>query len=200
MEGDMVARRKQLGRFLALARANSQKKPTLEETAMFMGVSRNTIANWETGNSVPNLLQIEDLERFYGYNPAARLCRLQNPELYEGLEENPDSNQARAALVDYISNVLPDLLVSQLSFLFFGDHGSDPFAVLQEMTATLQSLLSFRYVTVMNVITGYEMTMGMGKINCPNEVQPNMKILLDAAEAGQAAAIKGLQSYVTGNK
>lgn len=183
-------RRRALGAMLQRLRADAGKKYTLEYVAQEMNVSRNTISAWESGSSVPDLLQLEDLEDLYGVNPISRLIRYRNPHLFE-----KDADTEKARVIEYIQNVAPPLVVRQLDFLFFGSHGSDSIAIMQEMNAILQLPLVLRYHVASTIKNMLELAQISKKQNCPDEVMPDMETWQEAIDAGLRAASEGRSEY-----
>ena len=51
---------------ISLRAARSNAKLTQEEAAEKMGVSRDTIAHWESGKTLPNAQKIKRIEEVYG--------------------------------------------------------------------------------------------------------------------------------------
>lgn len=51
---------------ISLAAARVNAKLTQEKVADMMGISRQTIVNWENGKSIPGIPQMEMMCRLYG--------------------------------------------------------------------------------------------------------------------------------------
>lgn len=51
---------------LTLRAARVNKGLTQQQAAKKLGVSRDTVGNWEKGKSFPNAVQIRNLESLYG--------------------------------------------------------------------------------------------------------------------------------------
>lgn len=86
------------------------------------------------------------------------------------------------------------------AYLIYGNHGSDYLAVLCEMVANLHTTLRDR-VSVCRTVTGhYEMAQATKTDPDPDGTQPNMQILYQAQDCGEASAMKRNDSYTINEK
>jgi transcriptional regulator with XRE-family HTH domain len=63
---------------ISLKAARVNKDLTQKEAAKAIGVSVDTLANWERGKTYPNITRMDDIERAYGvsYNDIIFLPRI----------------------------------------------------------------------------------------------------------------------------
>lgn len=92
-------------------------------------------------------------------------------------------------------DTLPEEGISQLLYLISGDHGSSPRAVLQLITAHLQTPMRDRVTQAGVIIKNYEIAHKKNLLSNKDQVQPNMKLLHKAWERGEQAVMEDEDSY-----
>lgn len=164
----------------ALRRTRNESGKSQEFMAFEVGVTRRTISNWETGVSEPSVSQAIKWFKLTEKNPIPYLLQGIYPEM-DKISANDEDAKILAALMQLI-NDLPAEGVRQLMYLFFGDHESKPRAVLQMVTAHLQTPLKDRISHAQLIATDYEIAKKTGTIARPDHVQPDFECLTDAID------------------
>lgn len=159
-----------------------------------MGVSKRTVIKWEQGI---NAISCPMLVRWFvccGVAVKRYIDACLHPGLLEHLEDDPIDAEKRKILHEAIEEA-GSYEVDLLLYMRYGDHGSDYLAVLCEVLANLHTPLKDR-VAICRAITGhYEMARATGTDPDPNGLQPNMAILYQAQDCGEAAAMKQNDAY-----
>lgn len=177
----------------ALRIARNESGISQEDMAFDLGVSRRTIQNWESGKSEPTVGQAIRWFQLTGKSPIPFLLQVVLPEFdhISSADEEEELREAMRALVDEI----PAEGMRQLLYLFYGDHGSSPRAVMQLVTAHLQTPMKDR-VTHAGVIThNYELALKKGNLARPDHIQPDLPFLKNAIAAGEEAVMKDASEY-----
>lgn len=120
-----------------------------EFMALELGLARKTVQNWEKGVSVPSIAQALQWFRVLEMSPLPYLFQYVYPEM-EGLSGEDEDHRLREALHKLVDEI-PVEGMRQLLYLFYGDHGSSPRAVMNMVTAHLQTPMHDR-VTAGSVI------------------------------------------------
>ena len=181
--------------FLAFALKESRVSSGIsqEYLAFELGVARKTVQNWEKAISEPTIDQALCWFKVVNVSPLPYLFQYVYPNM-EGINGKDSVEKLRDALLSLIS-VLPEEAVRQLLFLLYGDHGGAPRAVLNLMTAHLQTPLHDRVIAANVIIKNYEMAKEQNTLAKPLHVQPDIDFLNHAAEAGEKSAIAGNSTY-----
>lgn len=193
MNRTIQERKRELGRQIAMARIEHGR--TQDDLAGAINVSRATIINFETGKSNPDIFQLEDISDYLGEDLVFRLRRYRQPDLYRLQEADADLQAVEDDLVRIIRTETSPRVKRQLHFLFTGSHGRDPDAIIQECNAILQIPLRLGHSVAVMVDSLYHMTSAHGYLNCPEAVQPDLRLWEDAILHGFHAARSGRNSY-----
>lgn len=164
-----------------------------EYMAFEIGVSRRTILNWECGKSEPSIGQAISWFRLVDKNPIPYLLQIVYPNMDKISHKDNDSKILTSLM--QIINDLPAEGVRQLMYLFFGDHGSSPRAVLQMVTAHLQTPMKDRIAHGQLVATNYEIAQKTNTLTHPSHIQPNLDYLNSAIETAKEAVAKQAKEY-----
>lgn len=169
----------------ALRTTRNESGQSQEYMAFELGISRRTVLNWESGVSEPTISQAIKWFKLSGKNPIPYLLQNTYPEMDK---ISPSDNDARilASLMQLI-NDLPAEGVRQLMYLFFGNHGSSPRAVLQMITAHLQTPMRDRIAHGQLISTDYEIAKRTGTLSRPENVQPDLECLNAEIETAKCA-------------
>lgn len=187
-EGSRFERAKAFASVHAEARYKAGKSQ--EYMAMELGVSRKTVQNWEKGISSPTFFQSIEWFRILQINPMPLFMELVlHMDKSDISLENIDKT-----LIDILDQFTVETKLSLL-FLFLGDHGSSPSAVLQMVLAHLHSPLKARVIQAQTIAQTYSMEKDCGNIICPDEILPNMERLWKAIENGRKSAVHNLERY-----
>lgn len=122
------------------------------EMAEAIGVSVTTIKSWESGKSVPTLDNALKWFESAGVNPVQYLMRYAHPDVYKGRKDT-DADEAFKVLVDNLNTEDKYALL----YLFMGNHGSSPSAILQMLIAHLHNPIHDRIPVAGNILIQYEL-------------------------------------------
>ena len=147
-----------------------------EDMAMELGVTKNTIKNWEKGVSMPSFFQSLEWFRTLNINPYPwylpfiSLFSTQD-NMSVGKEES--INKQFKALCDKLSVEEKKAIL----FLFYGKHGCSPFAVVQLFLAYYHIPIRDRLVSRITIAHMYKLESELGNIICKADTLPDMKLL-----------------------
>lgn len=179
----------------ALRTTRNESKKSQEFMAFELGVTRRTILNWESGVSEPSIGQAIEWFKLAGKNPVPYLLQYTYPDM-DRISPKDNDYKILTALMQLI-NDLPAEGVRQLMYLFFGNHGSSPRAVLQMITAHLQTPMKDRIAHGQLVATNYEIAKRTGELYRPDNVQPDLEYLNDSIASAKRAVEKKAKEYNT---
>ena len=181
----------------ALRTTRNASGKSQEYMAYELGVTRRTILNWETGVSEPSMSQAINWFKLVDKNPIPFLLQTTYPNMDKISHKDSDA-KILAALMQLI-NDLPTEGVRQLMYLLFGSHGSSPRAVLQMITAHLQTPMKDRIAHGQLVATNYELAKRTNTLAQPNHIQPDLDCLNAAIESAKSAVEKRANEYSSVN-
>lgn len=179
----------------ALRITRNESGKSQEYMAFELGVTRRTILNWENGVSEPSSSQAIKWFKLADKNPIPFLLQITYPDM-DKISHKDDDAKILASLMQLI-NDLPAEGVRQLMYLFFGNHGSSPRAVLQMITAHLQTPMKDRIAHGQLVATNYEIAKRTDTLAQPNHIQPDLDYLNTAISAAKDAVEKNANEYST---
>lgn len=182
----------------ALRLTRNKAGKSQEYMSFELGVTRRTILNWESGKSEPTIGQAIDWFKLVDQNPIPYLLQIVYPNM-DKISHKDEDSKILASLLELITD-LPAEGVRQLMYLFFGNHGSSPRAVLQMITAHLQTPMKDRIAHGQLVATNYEIAKSTNTLAQPNHIQPNLDYLNYAIATAKEAISKQAQEYGTVNK
>lgn len=169
----------------SLRATRNEARKSQEYMALELGVTRRTILNWENGVSEPSVSQAMAWFKLLDKNPIPYLLQITYPSM-DKISHKDDDARILTALMQII-NDLPAEAVRQLMYLFFGNHGSSPRAVLQMITAHLQTPMKDRISHGQLIATDYEIAKRTDSLARPEHIQPDMDCLnLAIADAKNA--------------
>lgn len=172
----------------ALRSTRYESGKSQEFMAFEIGVTRRTVINWENGVSEPSVSQAITWFKLLDKNPIPYLLQITYPDMDKISYSDPDA-KILAALIQII-NDLPAEGVRQLMYLFFGNHGSSPRAVLQMLTAHLQTPLKDRINQSQLIATNYELAQKTGTLAQPKHIQPDLDFLNASIAEAKEAVLK----------
>ncbi len=179
----------------ALRLTRNESGKSQEYMAWEIGVTRRTIMNWESGVSEPSVGQCIHWFKLTDKNPTPYLLQCTYPDM-DKISPKDEDAKILASLMQLI-NDLPAEGVRQLMYLFFGNHGSSPRAVLQMITAHLQTPMKDRIAHGQLVATNYEIAKRTGTLARPAHIQPDLDCLNAAIAAAKNAVEKNAKEYST---
>lgn len=174
-------------------RSRADSGLTQKEVAARMQISRTTVQNWESGYSCPS--QAEGFAWFQalGLQPLPYYLELLYPE-FERISSADDDDRISSALISAIRDLPPDTK-RKILYVLYGDHGSSPLAILELITAHLQTPLRARLTVAETIRTNYEVAEATGTLARPEHIQPNISVLEDAYLSGKDAVKHGKNGY-----
>ena len=164
-----------------------------EFMAYELDVSRRTVQNWESAVSEPTIGQAIDWFKLCGKNPIPYILQYAYPNT-DRISEKDSDEKLRAALLDLVKEMPPEA-VRQIMYLFFGDHGSSPRAVMQLVTAHLQTPMKDRLTQAEVITKNYEIAKKKGTVARPNHIQPDVEYLRKAIATAEAAVLENAEEY-----
>lgn len=164
-----------------------------EYMALALSVSRRTVQHWESGVSEPSVSAFLAWFRLLGRNPLPYLLQNIYPTA-DRISAGDPASKLRKALLDMVKE-LPEESVRQLLYLLYGDHGSSPRAVLNMVTAHLQTPMKDRITHGRIILHNYEINEKKRTLTAPAHVQPDTKLLHAAIEAGEKAFLEDQKEY-----
>lgn len=183
--------RKRLARILMRSRAESGMSQ--EKVSIELGIAKKTVQNWERGVSAPTLPQAVAWFQIMRIPAMPYLLQYIFPDM-EGITKNESDEMLREELINLIKSMPPDG-IRQLMYLFYGNHGSSPRAVLNLVTAHLQTPLRERFSHAYSIFNDYRISLELGDIVRPDHIQPNIDILKQAMLRCRRAILQKKSSY-----
>ena len=164
-----------------------------EYVARAMGISRKTVQNWESGYSCPDQCQALDWFRVLGIQPLPYYMAILYPQLEEITSDCSD-DKLDDALFEIIKGFSSDYK-RKLLYLFAGNHGSSPSGVIEMIVAHLHLPIAQRLNTGHNIITNYQIDKTYGALIEPDDIQPNMDLLIQCYKNCLTAVQEGKNEY-----
>ena len=165
-----------------------------EFLANHIGVSRKTIQNWENGVSAPDFNQSSKWFEALGINPLPYFLGYIYPENMGNISAKVSDERIGSALKEIIDD-LPAEGKRQLLYLFYGDHGSSPRAVLNLITAHLHLPMRERIAQADIIVDSYEMDEATGNLVGMDHIQPDIPLVKKAIAKAKEAVVNGAQGY-----
>lgn len=187
-----------LSRAIAFANmhANIRNKmnKSQEYMAMELGVSKKTVQNWEKAISSPTFFQSLEWFRILKVNPFPYYIQCVFPyKNVRGKQTDPDEviEERFQMLTEQFSITTKRALV----FLYLGEHGSSPTAVLQLMMAYLHCKMKSRTMIAKLTAEAYKLEKEMETIACPENIQPDIDLLDKSIERAKLSVVQNYTSY-----
>lgn len=174
------------------SRADAAKSQ--EYMALGLGVSKKTIQNWEKGIASPNLYQAVRWFQLLELNPMHYFLEFFYPCIFdenENDEANKDLEEALICLIKNSSNIEK----KQLLYIISGNHGSSWYALLQLLTAHCHTSMQSRAATARLILDNYEIENKNNKLVCPEDILPDIGVLIQAISKGKIAAMENNNGY-----
>ena len=185
--------RKRLSRMLMLSRAESGISQ--EKVALELGIAKRTVQNWERGISAPTLPQAIQWFRVMKVAAMPYFLQFMFPEI-EGINPKNDDEKIRTNLIKLLETLPPEG-VRQLMYLFYGNHGSSPRAVLNMITAHLQTPLKDRYTHANMILSDYQLYNDKVETTNPEHIQPDVKSLETAISKSRKSILQNKGNYIS---
>lgn len=159
-------------------RSRTDANKSQDYMAKALGVSRQTIQNWEKGLGCPNQMMGFKWFDVLGLQPLPYYLQLFHPAM-DGISVNSDDDQIKEALIKCIEDSTPDQR-RKLLYLFYGDHGSSPSGIIELMTAHLHTPLRDRITIANTVLASYDLAEALDELVQPDHIRPNTTLLKDS--------------------
>ena len=176
----------------SLSRSDAGK--TQEFMANGLVVSKKTIQNCEKGASAPDLFEGSEWFRVLGTNPLPYYLAFLYPWLFDGIMPEDNDEEIEQALLFLVKN-MTQVEKRQMLYLMAGRHGSPWYSLLQLFTAHCHCSLRSRVTAARTILENYEMDQASGTSVCPDNIQPDMKMLHHAVEEGKQSVFNQLTGY-----
>ena len=170
------------------AKVRFKEGKSQEYMAMELGVSKKTIQNWEKGISSPTFFQSLEWFRILNTNPFPYYLALTYPDKLKGLKGSDSDGKINEAF-DALVETLPSSAKRAILYLFYGEHGSSPNAIIQMMLAHLHTPLRSRVTQAILIAHMYEMEKELGNLICKDNIMPDIDVLNDAIDKARISAI-----------
>lgn len=159
-----------------------------------LGVTVNTVQNWEYGSSCINVAYFLSWFDTLGINPLHYILSNIKPSMYN---ENTHRNasQARTALIDYFNCIATDEDILKLSFGIFSPTGSSWRAQLDMLTAINHLPLKHRVNIGQMVLDAYVMEKSENNLVLDDLAAPNIDNLQSAINLGRKSVLDGKKGY-----
>ena len=194
MEESRIDRVSRFSKIWWQSRADAEKSQ--EFMALGLGVSKKTVQNWEKGFSAPDLFLGSEWFRILGLNPLPYYLSFLYPELFG--EFSPDASDEQVDItLRRLLDQATDREKRELLFVMAGKHGSSWYALLQMLTAHCHTSMQCRVAAARIILENYEMLQESGELVCPDNVLPELDILLCAIASGKSAAQQKQLGYTT---
>lgn len=170
---------------------------TVPKMADLMEIDKRTWQKYEDGLSAPSVPEFIDIFNRLGEDALKKVLNLIYPSIYKSLSQDSNTKDLRKALVHYFDYLASDLVVRELSFLVFGDHGSNFVPQLQEFTALDHLPMTLRYAIAKQIQIFWTVSEANGQLINLDHVMPDINMFADAIAKGEDAALSGRNSYTT---
>lgn len=192
MEETRLERIKKFAFMHAMVRDKAGKSQ--EYMAAELCVSKKTIQNWEKGVSSPSFFQSLEWFRVLNVNPFPYYLMIIFPdELFE-IKGNSEDDKIEEAF-DALTKTFSINTKRALLYMFYGNHGSSPNAIMQLILAHLHLPMKDRVAPATIVFSMYEMEKELGNLICIDNIQPDMDVLNNAIHKGKCSAMKNEKTY-----
>ena len=179
--------------------AREQAGISQAQAALLIGVSKNTIQNWESGMSSPSQAQGFYYFNALGVQAMPFYLKLFYPEEFGEISVETPDELIDKALMTLVSN-LPIEEKRKLLFVAYGEHGSSPPAVLDMICAHLHTPLIARIGVAELIRSNFSLSNGAHRITSEKNIMPNMEQLNDAIDAAKVSAIRNAEHYTSISK
>lgn len=176
------------------ARVRTNGHKSQDYMAMELGVSKKTIQNWEKGISSPTFFQSLEWFRILKVNPIPYYIQCVFPyRNVRGKKTDPD--EVIEERFEMLSEQFSINTKRALVYLFLGEHGSSPTAVVQFILEYLHMPMKERALIAKMTSEAYAINKEMGNIVCPDNILPITDLLDRSIEAAKASVIQKCESY-----
>ncbi len=161
---------------------------------MELGVSKKTVQNWEKGVSSPSFFQSLEWFRVLSVNPFPHYLSYVFTNKFKNLNPSDSDEKINEAFLTMVEQ-LPITSKRALLYLFYGEHGSSPRAMLHLLLAYLHTPIKSRIAQAVLIKNVYEIEKDLGNIICPDNILPDTEVLELAIQSAKASAMQHATSY-----
>lgn len=178
-----------------LIESRESKNKSQRYMAKAMSKSPTTIANWEDGISVPNIVDVLEWFEALGINPAQYMMKLVDPEL-DRINDYSNDEINKKNLIEFISNIATPSIRQKLAFNLLGNTGSFYEAQLELITAHNLCTMDVKVNNAWLIYHHYIMAKNRNEL-MQSDIKPNEDLLINAITKGEEAAFNGKEGYTT---
>lgn len=192
-----IERAKFLSDLLLKSRKSMNKSQ--DYMAMGLGVSKNTIYNWEKGTARPDVFQLCDWFELLGLNPTPFILQFTNPHAIKDISPSAQYDVLLKAYIEIIQNIPEDRLRQKL-YQEYGTHGSDAYSLDQLFNAYLHLPLEQRMIIAQIISNVFSLCEKKNELINTDHQMPNVEALNASITCAQEAAIKKQFGYSINDK
>ena len=163
-------------------------------------IDDHTWARYETGESAPNVPDFVYIFDALGKSALRTVLNYIYPDIYTPLGADADITQLRAAAIHYFDVVASEHAVRELTYLVFGDHGSNFVAQLEMLTMIDHLPMPYRVAISRLVDTFWSLADAKGELINTDLAIPDVELFRAAISKGTTAAQSGQDGYTTACK
>lgn len=162
-----------------------------------MNLDARTYTRYEAGESTPTLADFIAMLDSCGVPVLPTLLQHIYPESFGKLSKEPRTDELRRLLADFILKEAPDRDIWQLSYIFFGQHGSPMAAQLQLFCALDHLPMQDRLAIAKLALNFWEIDSARGNVINADQAMPDAELLRQAIIKAHLAVIEGKSGYVS---
>lgn len=169
-----------------------RKRHGLSKAAMArkINIDDHTWNSWESGKTAPSIIDFMSVFDKFGESAIHPLLSMLYPEQY-----GASASDLRDELVRFTTDVATDHAIEIMSFLAFGDHGSNFSPQIELMCAYNHLPLMQRFIVAEQVYTSFLAAYHRGELVAAESVMPALSVWEEGLRKAQKAAYHKLQSY-----
>lgn len=180
---------------LILAKSRLQCDKSQKAMAKALGKSLGTIQNWESGLSIPNLIDMLDWFNVLGLNPLRYVLNFIHAETFGDLQVNKSDEEIDKALDKYITSIATMSDKRKLAFSIFGSTGSSWSSQLDMICALNHLPIIDRVSIAESIYNLYEMKESLDMLRSTEHIKPDMLKLRSAIDNCKRSVMEGKNEY-----
>lgn len=187
-----TSRVKQVAEMFSKSRYDAKKSQ--EFMSLELGVSKKTIANWESGVSSPSMFQFAEWFRALNLNPFPYLLNMLFPKRFESINAKSTDEEVEAAFRS-LCEQMPVADKRALLFIYTGKHGSSAYSLIQLLLAHLHTPLKTRLTQADAIQNEFELHKEAGTLICQGDIMPDTDNLTKARKYARIAFMRKEYGY-----
>lgn len=168
----------------------ARRKLSKAKMARLLDIDDHTWNSWESGKTCPSVADFLSVFDACGESVMRPILSFLYPDQY-----GADAPDLRARLTHFVNEVAADHAIEIMSFLAFGDHGSNFNPQIELMCAYNHLPLEQRFIVAEMVYTSFLISANRGDLVANSSVMPAMPIWEEGLRQAQRAAYKRMYSY-----